>query len=251
MTGHRGRVALVTGSGQGVGAAIAAALAAHGAAVVVNDVSAERARRTAEGIVAAGGHAVPIVADVTDPEAVVGMADQAKLELGAVDILVNNAGVPLSGRVAKPFTQTTPNDWQVLTALNLFSVMACTHAVLKSMMERNWGRVINVVSEAGRVGEKSMAVYAAAKAGAAGFTRSLAKEVGGYGITCNNVSLGSIYSKRDHPDPDKLARLVRRYPVGRLGTPHDVAGAVLWLSADDAEWITGQTIPVNGGYATS
>lgn len=245
-----GRSALVTGAGQGIGAAIAAALAAQGAAVIVNDVAGERARAVVAEIESHGGNASPAVADVTDGpqlEEALGRATAGR----PVDILINNAGVPTAGFSLERFVDADPLGWAPILSLNLHAVLTCTRLVLPSMITNGWGRIITVVSEAGRVGTAGCAVYGAAKAGAAGFSRGLALEVGEAGVTCNCVSLGTVESASTPIDPDEIARRTRRYARRRWGRPDEVAAAVVWLASDEADWVTGQTIPVNGGYATS
>jgi 3-oxoacyl-[acyl-carrier protein] reductase len=244
-----GRVALVTGAGRGVGAAIAHALAGAGAAVAVNDVVMDRAAAVSERIIRAGGRALPVIADVTDPGAVEGMVRTVATQWGSVDVLVNNAGIPAEGMVPARFVESDPKDWSAAVDLCLYGVMVCTHAVLGPMIAHGWGRVVTIGSDSARTGDPGIAVYAAAKAGAASFMRSLSAEVAPEGITCNTLSLGTIRAPQMTDEVSN--RLARRYPAGRLGRPDDVAGAVVWLCGDSGEWITGQTIPLNGGYASS
>jgi NAD(P)-dependent dehydrogenase (short-subunit alcohol dehydrogenase family) len=246
LDGHR---ALVTGAGQGVGQGIAEALATAGAHVVVNDLDPQRAAAVVEQLRAQGGSAEAAPFDVTDFDAVV--AALADLD-HAPDILVNNAGNAGASTFAiAPFADTVPADWDRYLAVNLNGVLHCTRAVLPAMIAAGGGRIVTIISEAARSGEPGLAVYAAAKAGAAGFVRSLAKEVGRHGIAANIVALGSIDNPARHADAEQEARFqrqVRRYVLGRLGTPDDVAGIVAFLVSPLASWITGQTIPLNGGY---
>ena len=251
MFSFEGRVALVTGAGQGVGECIADVLAKAGARVAVNDIVGERAEAVALRIRETGGRALAVAADVTDQARIRQAVEAARRELGPVDILVNNAGIPATGMKLAEFADSSPAEWHAMVELNLYGVMLTTHAVLPDMQSRHYGRIVTIVSDAGRVGERYQVVYAAAKAGAAGFSRALAKEVGRRGITCNCVALGSIANPRSSRDPDLLARQLKFYPVGRLGEPMDVAAAVAWLASEQASWVTGQTIPVNGGYSTS
>lgn len=250
-----GRRALVTGAGQGVGLGIARALAEAGAAVVVNDVRAEQAAAAAEAIRAAGGKAEPLPFDVTDWSQV-----SSAIAGSGVDILVNNAGnAGADGSMTlRDFVETDPADWHRYFAVNLFGVMHCTRAALPAMIANGWGRVITIVSDAGRYGTSKVAPYAAAKAGAAGFCRSVAREVGRHSITVNCVSLSTIVTpttKRPAPqtpeeEEARRARL-RPYVIRRHGTPDDVAGLVTYLASPLASWITGQTYAVNGGFVFS
>lgn len=253
MTGVAGRRALVTGAGQGVGRGVALALAAAGAEVLVNDLVEERAQVVAEQVQARGGRAQPVPFDVTDGEAV----HEAVQAAGPVDVLVNNAGN--AGRAdgsfgqLRPFVELEPAAWEPYLQVNLYGVLHVTRAVLPGMLARGHGRVVVVVSDSARTGEAGMAVYAAAKAGAAGLVRSVAREAAPHGVTVNALALGSVNATEASQEWERehLGRLLRRYPVGRRGLPADVAHAVLFLAADEAGWITGQTLPLNGGYAMS
>jgi 3-oxoacyl-[acyl-carrier protein] reductase len=247
-----GRRALVTGAGQGVGRGIARTFAAAGATVVVNDLVESRAVEVAAEIVADGGAASTSVFDVTDWAAV-----QAAIEQDApIDILVNNAGN--AGRAdsmgferMQPFADEEPADWAAFLGVNLLGVMHVTRAVLPAMIERGRGKVVTIVSDSSRTGDANMAAYAAAKAGAAGLTRSIAREVGGRGITANCIALGSINQTENPPEveEEQLGSLIKRYPIRRRGLPADVANLALFLASDLSPWLTGQTIPLNGGYS--
>jgi len=266
-----GRRALVTGGGQGIGRATARALADAGGSVVVNDVVAERAEAVAAEIRGAGGEAGGAAFDVTDRHAV-----RAAIEaLGGVDVLVNNAGNAGAEGFAPmvPFADTDPDTWDRYLRVNLYGVLNCTHAALPGMIARGEGRIVTVVSDAGRFGDAYLAPYAAAKAGAAGFCRSVAREVGRHGITVNCVSLGSVRTPATEPEElgspgqppqpaqpgqpqqpeetDEATRRLRRYIIRRYGEPADVAAMVTYLASPLASWITGQTYAVNGGYTLS
>jgi 3-oxoacyl-[acyl-carrier protein] reductase len=247
-----GRRALVTGGGQGVGRGIALGLAAAGAEVVVNDLDRDRARAVVEEIEAGGGTGQASVFDVTDYAAV----EAAVHAAGPVDVLVNNAGNAgvdgFGGRDV--FADTTPADWEPFLRVNLYGAMHCSRAVLPAMIEAGWGRLVTIVSDAGRTGDAGGAAYSAAKAGAAGLTRALALENGRHGITANNISLGTMRTPVTEPvwaDPgsDLAKSILRGYVVRRPGDPDDVAGLAVYLASDHASWITGQTYPLNGGYS--
>ncbi|MEI8001421.1 MAG: SDR family oxidoreductase [Actinomycetes bacterium] len=249
-----GRSALVTGSGAGVGRAIAIQMARAGATVWVNDLHLDRAQRVVDEIVAEGLHAQPVTGDVCEMDSVLEMREAT----GPVDILVNNAGSGVRAYQAglaqmEPFVETKPDDWDPIMRVNLAGVLYVTHTYLPEMIERQWGRVLTIVSDAGRKGERNHVVYGAAKAAAMGFTRGLATEVGRSGITANCISLGSIrhgdMARLLDDDPDREAALVRPYPMGRLGRVDDPAPLAVLLCSDAAEWITGQVYPVDGGYA--
>jgi 3-oxoacyl-[acyl-carrier protein] reductase len=203
-------------------------------------------------ITEAGGAAEALPFDVTDHDAV-----RAAVADAGVDILVNNAGNAGSlgfGKLA-PFVETNPEDWKPFVDVNLYGVMNCTHAALPAMVERGWGRVITVISDAGRIGGAALAAYGAAKAGAAGFCRSVAREVASSGVTVNLVSLGTMRTPAtealwDDPAQSAMQRtLMSGYLVKRPGDAADVAWIVLALASPRASWVTGQTIPVNGGFS--
>ena len=242
-----GRTALITGAGQNVGAETARVLAGHGARVIVNDLFEDRARQVVSEITAAGGTAEPAVCDVTNLTAVKKMAAAA----GNVDILVNNAGIPVTGFSMLPFAEEDPSRWKAFIDLNVYGPLNCTYAVLPGMIARGWGRVITISSESARVGDKRLSVYAASKGAGPAFMRSLAKEVGRNGITCNTLSLASQNNAGSDEASEMRLRQLRAYSVPRLGRASDVAAAIAWLSSDNGSWVTGQTIPVNGGYASS
>lgn len=245
-----GRRALVTGAGQGVGRGIALGLAEAGATVAVNDLDADRAAGVVAEIEEAGGSASPAVFDVTDHAAVTAGIGA----IGGVDVLVNNAGnAGAEGWPAMtPFAETQPADWEAYLQVNLYGVLHCCHAALPGMIAQGAGRIITIVSDAARSGEAQMAVYAAAKAGAAGLMRSLAVEGGRHGVTVNSIALGTMrtpiseafWAEEDNP---RAKGLMQRYAIRRPGLPEDVAALTVFLASDRASWITGQTYPLNGG----
>jgi 3-oxoacyl-[acyl-carrier protein] reductase len=250
-----GRRALVTGAGQNLGEGIARTLGRIGAEVVVNDLVAHRAQDVADGIVADGGRASVALFDVTDFESVMTGIDS----VGHIDILVNNAGNAgaLGWTGDGAFVETTPADWDAFLRVNLYGVMHCVRAVTPSMIGRRWGRVITIISDAARTGESNMAAYAAAKAGAAGFTRAYAREVGRYDITANNVAIATMHrpssdaGEATAEQAQRMRELFRRYIVRRRGEPEEVAGLVAYLASPLGAWVSGQTYPVNGGYSIS
>jgi len=255
-----GQVALVTGAGQNAGRAIALELARHNAGgVAVNDFVPERAEAVATEIRAMGVPAVAVPFDVCDLEAVRAGVAKAAAELGPVTVLVNNAGMAGPNqqiRAAKNFWEDDPEEWGKFLGTNLFGVFNCCHATIPAMVEAKKGRIVTIVSDSGRTGEPRLAVYAAAKAGANGFVRSIAKEVGRYGITCNAVSLSSLMP--DMPQEqldafmqtDQAKKQMAGYIIRRYGRSADVAALVTFLCSDASSWITGQTYPLNGGYVT-
>jgi NAD(P)-dependent dehydrogenase (short-subunit alcohol dehydrogenase family) len=243
-----GRTALVTGAGQGVGAGIAETLARQRAAVAVNDLHAERAGAVAARIRDAGGRAVVAAFDVTDPESVAAGVARAEEALAPVDVLVNNAGVP-DGMALTRFQEMDPAVWRRYVDLNLYGVLHCTRAVLDGMCGRGFGRVVTIASAAGQHGMPlGLSLYGAGKAGAIGFMRHLALEVARSGVTANVLSLGMMDNLGDEA---LVARNAGTIPVGRVGTPEDVGAACVFLASDEASWITGQTLGVNGGSFTS
>lgn len=239
-----GRRALVTGGGQNIGAGIARALARQGAHVVVNDLVADRAERIAaeiEHVGGAGASAAPF--DVTELDAVAA----AVSEHGPIDILVNNAGVPTSMDLVQ-FRDLHPADWDEAIQLNIYGTLNMTRAVLDSMCERGWGRIITIASGAATAGtHMGVAPYATGKGGSIAFTRTLALEVARLGVTANSLALGLM--SRSDPDIDR--ELARTIPVGRVGTPEDIGATCVWLASDEAAWVTGQTIEINGGSITT
>jgi NAD(P)-dependent dehydrogenase (short-subunit alcohol dehydrogenase family) len=243
------RVALVTGAGQHVGAGIARTLAAQGATVVVNDVVAERAQATVETIRNAGGTASAVAFDVTDLEAVRAGVALAESDVGPVDILVNNAGNAGAHRmVPTPFRDMDPDDWSAPIDVNLYGVLNCCHAVIGAMCDRGWGRVITIASGAGTVGLRlGVSTYGAGKGGSIAFMRHLAVENARFGVTANTLAIGLMQA----PTGDGTAALARQIPVGRVGRPEDIAALCVYLASEEASWMTGQTIELNGGSVTT
>jgi 2-hydroxycyclohexanecarboxyl-CoA dehydrogenase len=252
-----GKVTLITGAGQGVGRQIALHFAAHNAAgIVVNDYFLDRAEQVAREINAAGGKAIAVQADVTDLGSVKAMVGKAEQAFGPVDVLVNNAGnagATPDPDARKPFWETGPEVWNSFIGVNLYGVMNCTAAVIPGMIERQApGRIVTIISDAGRWGDAGLEPYAAAKAGAAGFMRSVARTLGRYQITANSVAIAltatPAVERTLRGDPERLKRQMEKYIIRRPGRPDDIANMVLFLASDASSWITGQVYPVNGGF---
>lgn len=242
-----GRLALVTGAGQGIGAGIARHLAAQGAEVVVNDIVRDRAEATAKAIRAGGGAAEGLAFDVTNREQVCEIITPRDF-----DIVVNNAGNAGARMMEpRPFREMDPEQWAAPIDVNLHGVMNTTHAVLPGMCERGFGRLITISSGAGVVGLGiGVAPYGAGKGGAISFMRHMAIENAALGVTANSVALGLMEMTEVH-DKALVARLAKSVPCGRLGTGDDLGPAVVWLASNEASWVTGQTIHVNGGSVTT
>lgn len=249
-----GRVALVTGAGQGIGRQIAHHLAAHGAKIAVNDYYAERADAVAGELneVFGAGTACGFQADVGDFASVEVMETAIRDLLGPVDILVNNAGNAGPGEIRfsdRMFWEEDPEDWHRWMRVNLFGVMNCCRAFVPAMVEHRRGSIVTIISDAARVGEARLEAYSAAKAGAAGFMRALARSLGRHLVRANCVSLGTTRTPAiGDADTSSKAPQLARYVIRRFGEPDDVANMVLFLASDAAGWITGQTYNVNGGF---
>ena len=253
-----GRTAFITGAGQGIGREIANLFAAYGARIAVNDCDSDRAREVTAHLRKAGADAFPVIADVGDFEALGAAVKDVRAQLGPLDILVNNAGnrgVNTAPGTDTPFWEQHPADWRPYLHVNLDGVMNATRHSLADMTARGRGRIITVISEAGRVGEAGgLEAYSAAKAGAAGFTRAMARLGGRYGITANCISLGATRTPATATaidNPGLAQKVLSNYVIRRFGDPVDAANLALFLAGDAATWITGQTIPVNGGYSFS
>ena len=252
-----GKVALITGAGQGIGRQIALHFAAHGAAgIVVNDFVLDRAQEVVYEVQQLGGKAIALQADVTNLDSVKDMVARATAELGKIDVLVNNAGsagANPSPDARKPFWETGPDAWNSFIGVNFYGVVNCTSAVIPGMIERKGGRIVTIISDAGRMGDSGLEIYAGAKAGAAGFMRAVARTLGRHMITANCVSIAATLTpnieKRLQADPERYKKMMEKYIIRRPGRPEDIANMVLYLASDASSWITGQTYPVNGGYS--
>lgn len=244
------KVALVTGAAAGIGAACALRLARDGAAVGALDLDEERCAATIEQIAAAGGEAVALGADISNPDQVAKALAKLHARFGPVEILVNNAGIPGFA----PFLETTLADWERILRINLTGTFVVTQQVLPDMIAANWGRIINISSSAGQTGARFMAGYSASKGGMIALTKTLAVEFGPVGITANVIPprfiTGTIMSEQSFASSNQpLSReaAVQSGPICREGRPDDIAGTVSWLASEDAGFVTGQVIGVNGG----
>ena len=239
-----GKTALVTGASQGIGEGIARVLARQGARVVVAARNEEKLKALAEEIGAAGGHALALVLDVTRPETFGERLKTLPEDFAAIDILVNNAGVTADNLLARMSLE----DWERVLRTNLTGAFALTKEVIRGMMKRRWGRIINVSSVVGMMGNAGQANYAASKAGLIGFSKSLARELGSRSITVNVVAPGYIQTAMTEKLPEaSREELTGSIALKRLGTVDDVASAVLYLASEEAGYVTGHTLNVSGG----
>ena len=239
-----GRVALVTGASQGIGHACALALAREGATVAVAARNQQKLDQLAGQIAAAGGKAAAFVIDVADEEQVKSGIKAALARFGKIDILVNNAGITRDQLVMR----MKRADWDAVLNTNLTSAYLCIQQVIGSMLKQRWGRIINVTSVFGQMGQAGQANYAASKAGLIGLTMAMAREVASRNITCNAVAPGFIETSMTAALSEEFRQsAVKTIPLGRVGSPVDVAGAVCFLASDDASYITGHVLNVNGG----
>jgi len=242
------KVAIVTGSGRGIGRAIALKLAEVGAMVVVSDILEKEAEAVAKEIKAAGGQSLAVMADVSSAADVARLVEATIKACGRIDILVNNAGIARDQLLVR----MSEEDWDRVLDVDLKSVFLCTKAVLRPMLKKRWGRIISLSSIAGVMGNPGQANYASAKAGIIGFTRTVAREVGSHSITVNAIAPGFIETEMTRQIKEEQRQEIKKLiPLNRFGTPQDVAEAVAFLASEEAGYITGQVLGVNGGMAIS
>jgi 2-hydroxycyclohexanecarboxyl-CoA dehydrogenase len=243
------KTAIVTGAGSGIGREVALGLARDGAKVVLGDLSLERAQAVAKEISDMDGTAMPIQVDVADADLVRAMVAATMAEFGQIDILVSNAGWDK----VMPFVATDEELWDRVIAINYRGHLACTHAVVPHMTEAGSGKIVLLASDAGRVGSSGEAVYSGAKGAAIAFSKALARETARAGINVNCVAPGltdtPMLANVSEGNERLMAAIIRSIPLGRVGTPLEVARAVLFLASSDADYITGQTLSVNGGLS--
>jgi 2-hydroxycyclohexanecarboxyl-CoA dehydrogenase len=247
MERFQGKAAIITGGARGIGAAITQRLAGEGAMVAILDIQPEPAQAVADNISAQGGKAIAVKVDITDSQEVKRAVKEIEDKLGRVDILVNNAGWDK----VVPFIELAEELWDRIIAINLRGPITVTRAVLDGMIARNYGKIVNIASDAGRVGSSGESVYSACKGGIIAFTKTLARELLRYNILINCVSPGPtdtpLLAEIGAENPKLLEALQRALPMRRLGEPDEVAAAVAFLASDEASYITGQTLSVSGG----
>jgi 2-hydroxycyclohexanecarboxyl-CoA dehydrogenase len=250
MQRMQGKTVVITGGGGGIGGATCRRFAREGASVAVFDMNADSAEKVAAAIRAEGGRAEAFRCDITDRASVDAAVAATETRLGPIEVLVNNAGWD----VFKPFTKTEPAQWEKLIAINLVGALHMHHAVLPGMAARKKGRIVNIASDAARVGSSGEAVYAACKGGLVSFSKTIAREHARHGVTVNVVCPGptdtALFAeyKEGAGNPEKLMEaFTRSIPLGRIGQPDDLPGAVLFFASDDAAYVTGQVLSVSGG----
>jgi 2-hydroxycyclohexanecarboxyl-CoA dehydrogenase len=257
--GLRGKTVIVTGGGSNIGRAIALAFAREGADVVIAEIDEKQGQKVAAEAKAQGGSVIAIETDVTDNESVQAMVAKTLDLFGKIDVLINNVGWTYD----RLFIEKPREEWEKEIKLNFWSMINCTRAVLDNMIERQYGKIVSISSDAGRTGGFREAVYGGCKGAVIALSKSLARELGRYGINVNVVSPSTtIPESSEHVGlesmwapggleftPEILEKMAKTYPLRRLGNPEDIANAVVFLASDAAAWITGQTLSVDGGYA--
>jgi NAD(P)-dependent dehydrogenase (short-subunit alcohol dehydrogenase family) len=244
-----GKSAIVTGAGRGIGRETALLLAQAGASVTIADLDEASAQGVATEIRNRGGVALAVKTDVTNPADAQAMAAAALAAYGRIDILVNNAAV----WTTKLFKEMTPQDYDRDIRVTLYGTLHCSRAVLDTMSAQKYGRIINLISDAGRIGEPYLTVYSAAKGGVAAFTKALAKEVGRFNITVNGIAPGITQTPGAQgfiEGAGGAEKIAKAYPLRRLAEPIDIANVILFLASDLSAYMTGQIFSASGGYTT-
>ncbi|MHA1130615.1 MAG: SDR family NAD(P)-dependent oxidoreductase [Candidatus Helarchaeota archaeon] len=244
------KIVFITGAGSGIGRQTALDFAERGAIPVIVDIDETKVNKVVDEIKSQGGNAEPLKLDITDFAAVKAAVKELIEKYGKIDVLVNNAGVQSS---PGDFIRSKPKDWQFEVAVNIYGVLNCTHAIAKQMRRQKSGRIISIGSDAGRVGEPLIAVYSGTKGFIFAFTKALAKELGKFGVTVNAIAPGTTRTPLTEPlfigAPQIVEKMLKRYPMRRLGEPKDLSNAILFFAKDESSWITGQILSVSGGYS--
>jgi NAD(P)-dependent dehydrogenase (short-subunit alcohol dehydrogenase family) len=246
------KVAIVTGAASGIGRATSQIMAREGASVVLVDINSKGIDRVASGIIGSGGKALSIKADISKESQIRQMVESVMKEFNRIDILVNNATYPAPASGSpKPFHETNITEWKAEIDTTLFGTLLCCQAVIPHMIHNKYGRIINLASFAGKNGIPFVAIYCAAKAGIAGASRAIARELATSGITVNCISPGTIRTPRTEAiisrNPEQEKRWLTSIPIGKIGEPEDVANMIVFLASDEAKFITGQDYSVDGG----
>lgn len=244
----RNKVSLVTGAGQGIGKAIALALANEGSAVAVNDINVETARRVSEEIIASGGRAIAIKGDISRKEEVENMIDKTNRSFGHIDILVNNAGV----QTETPFLDLSEEEWDTIIDTNLKGTFLCSQLAAREMVKQEGGKIINISSIHEFFARRNIAHYAASKGGIAMLTKVMALELARYKINVTAIAPGTVATGMNAgslSSPQEVAEMSSRIPWGRIAMPEEVAKVAIYLASQDAEYITGSTIYMDGGFS--
>lgn len=242
-----GKVVAITGGANGIGRATARLLAREGGRVAILDIEEGPLNETAEAIRAAGGAVLPIAVDLTDKARTIAAFERIEAEWGAVDVLVNNVGHSARER-ASEFWVSEPEVWEFVVDLCLMTTLLCSRRVVPAMRQRGAGKIVNIASDSALVGDPGVADYAAAKAGIMGFTRSLARELAPFGVTVNAICPGATNTRGPQRlPPESVARVLAATPMGKMCEPEDIANGVAFLASEDARFVTGQALVINGG----
>ncbi|MHA1269348.1 MAG: SDR family NAD(P)-dependent oxidoreductase [Candidatus Helarchaeota archaeon] len=244
------KIVVITGGGSGIGEHAAKEFAKYKATTIIFDISDENGNKVIEDIKNNNGIGEFFKVDITNQDEIKDIAKQIYEKYGKIDILVNCAG---KQDAPTEFLRTKKKSWDIEIGVNFYGVLICTQAILKYMKKKKYGRIISISSDAGKVGEPLLAVYSGAKGAIQSFSKALAKEVGKFGITVNVICPGTTETPMTAPlfkSPEIISKMVKRYPMRRLGKPNDIVNGILFLASDESSWITGQVISISGGYST-